>query len=208
MPLVVAAWVNVLGGSFKHLVKVAVEHFIGHFKLAALHVGPDRINVLGHLADRVFADRIHAGMLLCYVDVVEVWGRLHGGGLSSIGSLARVELRGVVLALPRFALGNQGGDLVLLLRDLELELVLVVLLAYAAADGVLAILQSLLRLHVLVRVCKVVVLDILVDELRLNVLALLASQLEVSLVGVVVLLRTHFGLCDCGHRTAALDEIL
>ena len=150
------------------------------------HVGADCVNVVCHLAERVFADR----MLLCYVDVVEVRGRLHGGGLSSAGDLARVDmgLRGVVLALPHFALGNQGSDLVVLLRNLVLELVLVVLLAHAAADGGFAILLSLPRLLVPVRVREVIVLAVLVDELRLDVLALLASQLEVCLVGVVVLL--------------------
>lgn len=129
------------------------------------------------------------------IDVIEVRGRLHGGGLRSTRDLARVELRlrGEELALPVVALGNQGGDLVVLLRDLVLERVLVVLLAHAAADGGLAILLSLPRFLVLAGIGEVVILAVLVGELCLHILALLASQLEVKLVGFVVLLCAHIG---------------
>ena len=73
-----------------------------------------------HLAECVFADGMPPGLqnqrkvCSCFV---EDRGRLHGGGLRSAGDLARVELGlpVVVLALPRFALGNQGGDLFVLL---------------------------------------------------------------------------------------------
>ena len=117
-------------------------------------------------------------MFLSDLDIVEVRCRLDGGGLST-RELVGVDFGGcgLVFSLPHITLSNKSRDQIVLLQYYHFELVLVIFLARTAADGGLSILLSFPRLLILIWVLEVVKFTSTVDDLGVDVLALLASKI-------------------------------